>query len=353
MSGLINKAKEALSGGHKEDNTYSDNYGNNPGSGNYGSHNSSAMNKADPRFDSDRDHRNDPSSTYGSSTHGGYAPQTHSGSTNAGAHSSNMMNKADPRFDSDRDHRNDPMSSMPGQAGGMGQGYGHSGGMQQGYGQPGMQQGYGQQGGMQQGYGTAGGMEPGYGTAGGMSQGGYPSQGGMSQGEYSSQGGMGSGLSHQAGTTGPVAGGHSQYGEAPIHHETTREGPRMAHGGGAATGAGMMGSRSGRDRRDYQGRSRRDSSSSSSSSDDNQGGRMSRRKKHGTSDKHRIARGTTGAYGGNEYGSRTQGSGAYGRDDAYGRDEYDDRGERKKPSLMDKLNPKKDADGDGKGGFMK
>jgi hypothetical protein len=27
--------------------------------------------------------------------------------------------------------------------------------------------------------------------------------------------------------------------------------------------------------------------------------------------------------------------------------------EKKKPSLMDKLNPKKDADGDGKPGFMK
>lgn len=29
-----------------------------------------------------------------------------------------------------------------------------------------------------------------------------------------------------------------------------------------------------------------------------------------------------------------------------------DAGQHKKPSLMDKLNPKKDADGDGKAGFM-
>lgn len=41
----------------------------------------------DPRVDSDRDHRNDPTSTYGSSTGGGaYTGQTTSGSTNAGPH---------------------------------------------------------------------------------------------------------------------------------------------------------------------------------------------------------------------------------------------------------------------------
>ncbi|KAK5094430.1 hypothetical protein LTR70_004133 [Exophiala xenobiotica] len=299
MSGLLNKAKEALSG-HKDDNTHnthSNTYENNPGSSNYGSHDSGAMNKADSRFDSDRD------------------------------------------------HRNDPTSSVPGQTGGMQQGYGQAGGMQQGY---------GQSGGMQQGYGTAGGMEPGYGQTGGMQQGGYPSQGGT-----------GSGLSHQAGTTGMVAGSHGQHDEAPIHHETTRDQPRTGEygAGGAATGAGMMGSRSGRDRKDYTGRARRDSSSSSSSSDDGQGGRISRRKKHGMSDKHRTARGTTGAYGGNEYQRAPTGtSGAYSGNEYdsrtqqsgnYGRDEYDNRGEHGKPSLMDKLNPKKDADGDGKGGFMK
>jgi hypothetical protein len=32
---------------------------------------------------------------------------------------------------------------------------------------------------------------------------------------------------------------------------------------------------------------------------------------------------------------------------------YSDHYDSKKPSLMDKLNPKKDADGDGKAGFMK
>jgi len=56
MSGLINKAKDALSG-HKEnkthsnthgDNTTSSGYGDNPNSTNYGSHNNNAMNKADP-----------------------------------------------------------------------------------------------------------------------------------------------------------------------------------------------------------------------------------------------------------------------------------------------------------------
>lgn len=119
------------------------------------------MNKMDPRVDSDRDNRNDPTSRaggygqtqtgnagygssntgydsgntgYGHSTGGhGTAPAHHSTtvggaggyntsssqydnprSTNEGPHGSNLMNKGDPRIDSDRDHRNDPTSRTGG-----------------------------------------------------------------------------------------------------------------------------------------------------------------------------------------------------------------------------------------------
>jgi len=42
-----------------------------------------------------------------------------------------------------------------------------------------------------------------------------------------------------------------------------------------------------------------------------------------------------------------------GTDGVIGREGHRDSTEHKKPGLMDKLNPKKDADGDGKAGFMK
>ena len=107
------------------------------------------MNKGDPRIDSDRDHRNDPTSRaggygtqqdtgygsgntghgseygsgagagaggYSSGTTGGYGSSTNAPgyddprSGNAGPHSSSVMNKTDPRVDSNRDHRSDPTS---------------------------------------------------------------------------------------------------------------------------------------------------------------------------------------------------------------------------------------------------
>lgn len=59
----------------------------NSGSTTAGPHNSNLANKMDPRVDSDRDHRNDPTSTYGSNTSGGeYTSSTNTGSTNAGPH---------------------------------------------------------------------------------------------------------------------------------------------------------------------------------------------------------------------------------------------------------------------------
>ncbi|EKV11652.1 Putative DHN1 [Penicillium digitatum] len=100
-----------------------------------GPHSSHIANKADPRVDSDHDHRTRHEGLPGASTgtgigsthatHGTTAPGTHSStlssrtgpthgaptatpgssSTNAGPHSSNIANKLDPRVDSDRDSR--------------------------------------------------------------------------------------------------------------------------------------------------------------------------------------------------------------------------------------------------------
>ncbi|KIW13137.1 hypothetical protein PV08_08324 [Exophiala spinifera] len=125
MSGLINKAKEALAGNHHDD----------PRSSNAGPHSSNVANKVDPRVDSDFDHRNDPTSNVGGRGHtqttgygagagagasAGYggantgyntAPTTTAGNN---IHSSHLANKADPRVDSDFDHRANPTSSVGG-----------------------------------------------------------------------------------------------------------------------------------------------------------------------------------------------------------------------------------------------
>ncbi|KAI1203367.1 hypothetical protein F5X97DRAFT_284316 [Nemania serpens] len=107
MSGIVNKVKEAVSGHH---NTSS------APEGTHGSHNSRVANAADPRIDSDRDHRAAPGSTVGGTheyttgnqyTHGGGNTGAGAfGSTGAtgreGPHTSNLANKVDPRIDSDR-----------------------------------------------------------------------------------------------------------------------------------------------------------------------------------------------------------------------------------------------------------
>ncbi|KAF2965344.1 hypothetical protein GQX73_g8226 [Xylaria multiplex] len=152
MSGIVNKVKDAVSG-HHHDKTSS------APEGTYGTHNSRVANAADPRIDSDRDHRAAPGSTvggthgyttgdnyshggaggygtsttattgeYGSSTGaygtpgttgttGGYGSSGLTGTTGEygssgagaygsggreGPHSSNLANKMDPRIDSDR-----------------------------------------------------------------------------------------------------------------------------------------------------------------------------------------------------------------------------------------------------------
>lgn len=68
---------------------------------NAGPHDSNIANKLDPRVDSDRDNRARHETTTGTGSAFG---ATH-GSTNAGPHDSNIANKADPRIDSDRDNR--------------------------------------------------------------------------------------------------------------------------------------------------------------------------------------------------------------------------------------------------------
>lgn len=152
-------------------------------------------------------------------------------------------------------------------------------------------------------------------------------------GHHSSSGmTSGTGMGTGAGMTGADMGSRSGMGS----HSGMGAGAGMA---GAGAGAGMLGSR--------EGRTRRGSSSSSSSSSDGEGGRMSRRKKHGGRD---AATGATASRLGT-----TQPRHETGRNDQYGNrgEGYQGEGQQHKPSMMDKLNPKVDANNDGKPGFMK
>ncbi|RMJ03527.1 hypothetical protein CDV36_014951 [Fusarium kuroshium] len=105
MSSLINKVKEAI---HSDKSTEQP-------EGTHGPHSSRPANAADPRVDSDRDHRAGHSSNltgtgdYSSTTN--YTTDTHNtrgtdgpATSTDGPHKSNVMNKMDPRVDSDRDH---------------------------------------------------------------------------------------------------------------------------------------------------------------------------------------------------------------------------------------------------------
>jgi len=89
--------------------------GNNHGSTNAGPHSSNAANVLDPRVDSDRSKQHGTTGVGSSGytgTHTGNTMGSHTGttgglshSTNAGPHDSNALNKADPRVDSDLDGR--------------------------------------------------------------------------------------------------------------------------------------------------------------------------------------------------------------------------------------------------------
>ncbi|KAK9782774.1 putative Cell surface protein [Seiridium cardinale] len=117
MSGIVNKVKEALH--HDKDKSTHE-----QPTGTHGTHDSRVANAADPRIDSDRDHRANPTTT---TTHGeglhSSRPHEGVGSTGLGSggaygheqpsgthgpHSSRAANVADPRIDSDNDHRGAP-----------------------------------------------------------------------------------------------------------------------------------------------------------------------------------------------------------------------------------------------------
>ncbi|KAI0838777.1 hypothetical protein F5Y06DRAFT_44040 [Hypoxylon sp. FL0890] len=104
MSGIVNKVKDAVTGHHSSSTTHSS-----APEGTHGPHGSRVTNAADPRVDSDRDHRAAPGSTVGGTqTYTSGNNYTHSGTTGsatAGPHQSDLANKVDPRVDSDRDGR--------------------------------------------------------------------------------------------------------------------------------------------------------------------------------------------------------------------------------------------------------
>ncbi|KAL8376199.1 hypothetical protein RB595_007349 [Gaeumannomyces hyphopodioides] len=113
MSSIVNKIKDAV---------HSDKSHSQP-EGTSGPHNSRVGNTADPRVDSDRDHRANPNNSIGTGHSGSAMGPTSTTGTygTTGPHSSNMANKADPRVDSDRDHRANPASNMgTGTTGGYG-----------------------------------------------------------------------------------------------------------------------------------------------------------------------------------------------------------------------------------------
>lgn len=125
MSNIVHKVKEALhSDKHPETGS---NTGYNDREGTHGPHGSRVANAADPRVDSDRDHRAAPgaySSAGNTAGTGTYGSSGAYGSTGTGAgagvtgyndpegthgpHGSRVANAADPRIDSDRDHRGAP-----------------------------------------------------------------------------------------------------------------------------------------------------------------------------------------------------------------------------------------------------
>ncbi|KAI0390427.1 hypothetical protein F5Y17DRAFT_64016 [Xylariaceae sp. FL0594] len=116
MSNIINKVKEAVTGHHSSSSEPE---------GTHGTHNSRAANAADPRIDSDRDHRAAPGNNEYTSGTSGLTGSHHTGTTGTtgssgltgshgtigttgydsareGPHSSNLANKLDPTIDSDR-----------------------------------------------------------------------------------------------------------------------------------------------------------------------------------------------------------------------------------------------------------
>jgi hypothetical protein len=155
MSSIINKVKEVL---HHDHSSTSGTTNTAPGTtttgnnssvpeGVAGPHSSRVANAADPRIDSDMDHRGNNANSAGltgttgtSHNHGtsgltgttgttgtGYGSSNTSGAPQgtAGPHSSRLANTVDPRVDSDRDHRANPNSSLTGTTGTTGTTHSH------------------------------------------------------------------------------------------------------------------------------------------------------------------------------------------------------------------------------------
>ncbi|KAG0634290.1 hypothetical protein HOY80DRAFT_1005280 [Tuber brumale] len=92
MSNVANRVRDAIAG--QQDGTTTDRT--------TGPHRSDMANRADPRVDSDRDHRGSP---VGGTGLGGMGSTHTAGSTNYSPHDSNIANKVDPRVDSGGDGR--------------------------------------------------------------------------------------------------------------------------------------------------------------------------------------------------------------------------------------------------------
>ncbi|KAI4238384.1 MAG: hypothetical protein L6R40_005746 [Gallowayella cf. fulva] len=317
-----------------------------------GPHSSNLANKADPRVDSDRDgsNRHDHGTTgsglTGSNTSGtGYGGSsgygsTAGGSSNVGPHSSNLANKADPRVDSDLDSsRGTTGSGLTGSGTGH---HGHHGGVT------------GKVDDLVHGgehhTETANRLDP-------------HVSGGRGPLEHTSVGGSGSGLgsstaTHGTGSTGgygssnTTAGPHSSNlaNKADPRVDSDRDGSR---GYGSSTGQSGVTGGYGSSAGTTAGYGSSDTTAGPHSSNlankadprvdsDRDGSRG-----YGSSTGQSGHSGTTGGYG-----SSTGTTGGYGSNTGTGYGDNTTGTTGKKPGLMDKLNPMKDTDGDGKKGLM-
>lgn len=206
-------------------------------------HSSKLANKADPRVDSDFDHRANPASGVGgygtSQTTSGYGGQHGSGAaggtgmtgTGNTMHSSNLANKLDPRVDSDRDHRANPASNVGG------------------YGNSQTVSGHGQGAGVTPAMGTGNTMHSSHTPAGGV--GGYETS--QASG-YGQQGHGATGIGHNTasgaaggyGTTETAGYGRQGHGAAGVHDTVTTGGAGHGghHTGGVTSNTGFTGTSS-------------------------------------------------------------------------------------------------------------
>lgn len=121
MSGIVTKVKEALHHDKpKETGTHSSSTAHpsyDAPEGTHGPHGGRVANAADPRVDSDRDHRGAPGATYGGANTSHSTTGYNDPTGTHGTHNSRVANAADPRFDSDRDHRAAPGTTGLGHTG--------------------------------------------------------------------------------------------------------------------------------------------------------------------------------------------------------------------------------------------